>query len=159
MSRRYSPLLSHAGHPPHRAYNANTRFTLKPVFEEYAPKFFTLGLDTERRVIYAVLWRGKYFLRIWAGPSHVLRRFTDLVPNARGVSKKLTEHDRETMRSMPAVTSTSIFTNGIYVIFDDLEGSSDREKAGQSWKHGVMPMSKRATVEPVLGTGVKGRGD
>ena len=63
-------------------------------------KTITLNLEAERAVLDKTLFRGSELIRGGADSFHALRLFTNLPPNARGVSKEILDRDQAALKAI-----------------------------------------------------------
>ena len=68
--------------------------------QDIVSKTITLNLATARAVLDKTLFRGNELIRGGSDPCHVLRVFTKLLPNARGVSKEALDSDQAALKAI-----------------------------------------------------------
>ena len=78
----------------------NSWFAFKRAAQDIVSKTITLNLTSERAVLDKTLFRGNELIRGGSDPYHVLRVFTKLLPNARGVSKETLDSDQAALKAI-----------------------------------------------------------
>ena len=78
----------------------NSWFALEGAALDIVSKTITLNLAAERAVLDKTLFPGNKLIRGGSDPYHVLRVFTKLLPNARGVSKETLDSDQAVLKAI-----------------------------------------------------------
>ena len=78
----------------------NSWFAFERAAQDIVSKTITLNLTSERAVLDKTLFRGNELIRGGSDPYHVLRVFTKLLPNARGVSKETLDSDQAALKAI-----------------------------------------------------------
>ena len=74
--------------------------TFERALQDIVSKTITLNLEAERAVLDKTLFRGSELIRGGADSFHALRLFTNLPPNARGVSKEILDRDQAALKAI-----------------------------------------------------------
>ncbi|CAM9897180.1 unnamed protein product, partial [Ectocarpus sp. 4 AP-2014] len=79
-------------------------YSFKPHVDAIIAKCVTLGLMTERSMLDDFVYRGNDLLLQFGVSKKVLRIFTDLLPNARNISRETTLRDRNRLKAINKIS-------------------------------------------------------
>ncbi|CAN0375155.1 unnamed protein product, partial [Ectocarpus fasciculatus] len=94
------PHAWHLTHVLRNSKNTLTWYDAVPVLQEFIYKCTTLGLTREQTILDNLLWRGDQLIAAGSDPAHVLRRFTQLLPNCRSIAPETTQADRDAVKNL-----------------------------------------------------------